>query len=100
MDAADRWNQHGPCGASVVAWPSHHGDRLDYFCTGSGGRCHRSREEQPKCASDRGAPLAVSGAARRIENHYGRVTDKSLGHAAVPTAHLTLRHGDLQTFDG
>ena len=32
----------------------HDGDRLHYFRAGHGGRCHRSRQGQPKCGSHTG----------------------------------------------
>jgi hypothetical protein len=46
MDAVDRRSQHGLCGTSVVARPSHDSDRLHYFRIPYGGHCPRSRKEQ------------------------------------------------------
>src|SRR6516164_849826 len=54
------WNVSAAiCGASVEARLSSDSDRLHYFRMPYCGRCHRSREEQPKRGSHRGSPTAV-----------------------------------------
>ena len=47
-------------------WRGYHldSDRLHYFRMPNCGRCHRSREEQPKRGSRSGSPVTIKSAAR------------------------------------